>query len=91
MGEAMGQGLKGQVFFNMLTGQGGSRVHIQRGSATQAVQCIKAIRMGTGYGLKEAKDAWDLSSHKTVALECQDTKEQKAMIRELRALGIRVL
>lgn len=91
MGEAMGQDIKGQVFFSMLTGSGGSRVHIQRGSATDAVACIKAIRHGTGYGLKEAKDAWDLCSYKTVALECHATESQKAMMRELRNLGIRVL
>lgn len=91
MGEAMGPDIKGEVFFSMLTGVGGKRVHIQRGTATKAVDCIKAIRHGTGYGLKEAKDAWDLCNYKTVALECHATESQKAMIRELRNLGIRVL
>lgn len=91
MGEAMGQDIKGQVFFNMLTGSGGKRVHIQRGTATNAVECIKAIRHGTGYGLREAKDAWDLCILKPVALECHATESQKTMMRELRNLGIRVL
>lgn len=92
MGEAMGTDIKGQVFFSMLTGNGSStRVHIQSGTATDVVACIKAIRHGTGYGLKEAKDAWDLSHFKTVALECRAPESQKAMVRELRSLGIRVM
>ncbi len=91
MGEAMGRDIQGQVFFHVLTGQGGCRVHIQRGTATDAVGVIKAIRNGTGAGLKEAKDAWDLSFQQTVALECADSIVQKAMIKDLRFYGIRVL
>lgn len=91
LGEAMGQDIKGQVFFAMLTGTGGTRVYVQKGTCNQAVAAIKAIRVGTGYGLKEAKDAWDLSAMKNVSLECATTKDRDTMVRELRQLGMRVM
>lgn len=75
----------------MLTGHGGSRVHIQRGTAVDGVACIKAIRAGTGYGLKQAKDAWDLSETKVAILETQNTDDQRQMSRDLCELGIRVM
>ena len=90
MGEALGDEIKGKVFFSMLTGESSNRVRIQAGTCTEAVAVIKAIRMGTGYGLKEAKDAWDLSKVKVVTLDNVDRNEKNHMVRELRRIGMMV-
>ncbi len=87
MGEAFGEEIKGKVFFSMLTGDSSSRVRIQSGGCTEAVAAIKAIRIGTGYGLKEAKDAWDLSKIKTVTLDVAH-EEKRGMVNTLRNLGM---
>ena len=89
MGEAVGDEIKGKVFFSMLTGESSNRVRIQAGTCTEAVAAIKAIRMGTGMGLKEAKDAWDLSKIKVVTLDT-DREEKRSMVRELRRIGMMV-
>ena len=90
MGSALGDEIKGKVFFSMLTGDSSNRVRIQAGTCTEAVAAIKAIRAGTGYGLKEAKDAWDLSKIKVVTLDNVDRNEKSHMVRELRRLGMMV-
>ena len=90
MGEAMGDEVKGAVFFSLLTGESSSRVRVQAGTCTQAVAAIKAIRAATGYGLKEAKDAWDLSKTQTVTLDVRDRDERRILVRDLRALGMQV-
>ncbi len=89
MGEAVGDEIKGKVFFSMLTGESSNRVRIQAGTCTEAVAAIKAIRIGTGYGLKEAKDAWDLSKVKVVTLDVAH-EEKRGMVRELRRIGMMV-
>lgn len=89
LGEAVGDEIKGKVFFSMLTGESSNRVRIQAGTCTEAVAAIKAIRMGTGYGLKEAKDAWDLSKVKVVTLEVT-REEKREMVRTLRNIGMMV-
>ena len=90
MGEAFGDEVKGAVFFSMLTGESSNRVRIQADACTQAVAAIKAIRAATGYGLKEAKDAWDLSKHQVVTLDVRDRDDKRILVRDLRALGMRV-
>lgn len=90
LGEAMGDEVKGAVFFSLLTGESSSRVRVQAGTCTQAVAAIKAIRAATGYGLKEAKDAWDLSETQTVTLDVRDRDERCILVRDLRALGMQV-
>jgi ribosomal protein L7/L12 len=87
MGEAFGEDIKGKVFFSMLTGESSNRVRIQRGTCSQGVAAIKAIRMGTGVGLKEAKDAYDLSAMKTVTLEVAH-EEKRGMVKTLRDIGM---
>lgn len=88
LGEALGQEVKGQVFFAMLTGESSNRVRIDRGTCTQPVAAIKAIRAGTGYGLKEAKDAWDLTAIKTVVLDNVSRDNRRTLVNELRSLGM---
>jgi ribosomal protein L7/L12 len=87
MGEAVGDEIKGKVFFSMLTGESSNRIRIQKGNCTQAVAAIKAIRMATSLGLKEAKDAWDLSGMKVVTLDVAH-EEKRDAVRNLRNLGM---
>jgi ribosomal protein L7/L12 len=87
LGEAVGDEVKGKVFFSMLTGKSSNRIRIQKGSCTQAVAAIKAIRMATSMGLKEAKDAWDLSGMKVVTLDVAH-EEKRDAVRNLRNLGM---
>lgn len=87
MGEAVGDEIKGKVFFSMLTGESSNRVRIQAGTCTEAVAAIKAIRIGTGMGLKEAKDSWDLSKIKTVTLDVAH-EEKRGMVNTLRNIGM---
>jgi ribosomal protein L7/L12 len=87
MGEAFGEDIKGKVFFSMLTGESSNRVRIQQGACNQAVAAIKAIRIGTGLGLKDAKDAYDLSAIKQVTLEVAH-EEKRGMVKTLRDIGM---
>jgi ribosomal protein L7/L12 len=87
MGEAIGEDIKGKVFFSMLTGESSNRVRIQKGNCNQAVAAIKAIRMGTGLGLKDAKDAYDLSAIKQVTLDVAH-EEKRGMVKALRDIGM---
>jgi ribosomal protein L7/L12 len=89
MGEAMGKEIKGQVFFKMLTGETGTIVRFTAGQAHDngnAVPVIKAIRVATGLGLKEAKDMWDESKIKSVSIRLNAT-DARILSRELRTLG----
>ena len=87
MGEAVGDEIKGKVFFSMLTGESSNRIRIQAGTCTEAVAAIKAIRIGTGMGLKEAKDAWDLSKIKVVTLDVAH-EEKRGVVNTLRNIGM---
>lgn len=88
MGEVLGPDVKGQIFFGMLTGESSNRMRIDRNMCTRAVEAIKAIRTYTGMGLKEAKDAYDLSSIKTVTVECLSREGKRELTRELNTLGM---
>lgn len=90
MGEALGDEVKGKVFFSMLTGETSGRVRFSAGTATDAVGVIKAIRLATGAGLKEAKDIWDLSKWKIVSVEVHNRDAKRQLERDLKDLGLLV-
>lgn len=90
MGEALGDEIKGKVFFSMLTGETSGRVRFSAGTATDAVGVIKAIRLATGAGLKEAKDIWDLSKWKIVSVEVHNRDAKRQLERDLKDLGLLV-
>ena len=90
LGEALGQEVKSQVFFSMLTGESSNRMRVSRGTCTEAVAAIKAIRQATGMGLKEAKDAWDLTAIKTVTIDNVQRELRSDFVREIRRIGMRV-
>lgn len=90
LGEAVGQEVKGAVFFKMLTGETGTRLTVREGTCTQAVAAIKAIRNATGCGLKEAKDMWDMSKMGAVKIDVGDTQKCRQLAGELRGLGMQI-
>jgi ribosomal protein L7/L12 len=90
LGEVVGKDVQGQVFLAILTGESSNRVRVSRGTCTEAVAAIKAIRLATNMGLKEAKDTWDLTLIKTVTLDNVQRDVKKEFIRDLRNIGMRV-
>jgi hypothetical protein len=91
LGEVLGPEIKGKVFFSILTGESSNRVRIRVGTCNEAVTAIKAIRTATGYGLKEAKDAYDLSKIKVVTLDNVQRDSKKQLVKTLRDIGMIVL
>lgn len=90
MGETLGQDIKQQVFFAMLTGETSNRMRVSRGTCTEAVPAIRAMRVATGMGLKEAKDLWDLTAIKTVTIDGVQRELRTEFVREIRRLGMRI-
>jgi hypothetical protein len=90
MGEAFGDEIKGKVFFAMLTGDSVGRVRFTSTNCHQAVWAIKAIRTATGFGLKEAKDLYDLGKSKTVAVDVKTPEQRRELIKCLRDAGCSV-
>lgn len=90
LGQVLGPDVKSQVFLAMLTGESSNRIRVSRGTCTEAVAAIKAIRQATGMGLKEAKDAWDLTAIKTVTIDNVQRELRSDFVRDLRRIGMRV-
>lgn len=79
--------VKGEIFFAMISGHYTTSLRCG-GAVSDRVASIKAIRIATGLGLKEAKDrSDDMQSGKTVTLKLQDPSQRMAAIRELRHVG----
>jgi hypothetical protein len=90
LGEVLGPDVKSQVFLAMLTGESSNRIRVSRGTCTDAVAAVRAIRQATGMGLKEAKDAWDLTAIKTVTIDNVQRELRSDFVRDLRYIGMRV-
>ena len=89
IGTAAGREVKGKVFFAMLTGGYNGRISFRAGKAESygnAVPVIKCIRACTGFGLKEAKDLWDLSKTAPANIKVNPI-DHKNVVKELRNLG----
>ena len=92
-GTIMGKEVKGRVFFAMLTGESSGRIRFTTDTTNynpNAVACIKAIRTATGFGLKEAKDLFDMSKSKVVHADCTTPEHGRKLAKELRDLGCRI-
>ena len=94
IGDVVGAEVKGKIFFALLTGEIGNRVRFLVGAADHngnAIAVIKAIRIATGAGLKEAKDLWDKSKSETVCINTKDAETTRWLIKELKEYGCLVL
>jgi hypothetical protein len=88
LGEVIDPNLKGEVLLAMLTGSVSNRAYISTTGfdLSNKVACIKAIRVATGFGLKEAKDFVDgMYQHKEYKLEL--INDPQAARRELIQAG----
>ena len=80
--------VRGQIFLAMLTGTHNDTIVLRDVAYhNNGVACIKEIRTWTGYGLKEAKDAFDLVRGKqAVQIKVKPTEHHRAAA-ELRRVG----
>lgn len=92
LGEVIGNEVKGQIFFAMLTGESSNRVKfVQKvGNSGNAVAIIKAIRHASGCGLKEAKDKHDESFQHHVYVDCYNGDAARTLVQDLRSMGCTV-
>lgn len=81
--------IKGKIFFAMLVGTHDDRVTMSRiGNGANKITCIKYIRQYTGYGLVEAKNAYEnVAFGQSVTLKV-DPKQRRAFINDLIANGM---
>ena len=81
--------VKGAIFFALITGDFQGEI-IARGFSSPPqnyVECIKAIRLYTGWGLKEAKDAADLIRDGVKQTLTVPTDKRSEAIMAFRRLG----
>lgn len=83
--------IKGSIFFALITGEYNDRITITSSQpGANRVAMIKAIRVVTGMGLKEAKDLSDIQlTGKTITLTVEP-KNRSSALRELRDAGFNV-
>lgn len=83
--------IKGKIFFAMLTGGHDDRVTMSSiGNGANKIACIKYIRQYTGYGLVEAKNAYESVAFGQAVTLKVDPKQRRAFINDLRANGMNV-
>lgn len=88
--ETLDPDIKGKVFFALLTGSHEDRITLSGAVAgTNKIACIKIIRQYTGYGLVEAKNAYENAGDygNKVTLKV-DPKQRRDCINELRQNGM---
>jgi ribosomal protein L7/L12 len=94
IGDVVGKEVRGKIFFAMITGETLSdRVTFTCGDADRRghdVPVIKAIRIASGLGLKEAKDQWDHSKTMRGVVQCSSYEDARALVKNLRDLGCSV-
>ena len=90
----LGPNVKGAIFFAMLTGHCSQNVRFVAGpqKTNNQVNVIRAIRIATDMGLKDAKDLSDLAEggmHQTVTV-IGGFRERDELVRVLRQEGMSV-
>jgi hypothetical protein len=82
--------VKGKIFFAMLTDSHDDRVTLTGSVAgSNKIMCIKLIRQYTGYGLIEAKNAYEQAGEYGQKVPVKvDPKQRRLFIDELRQNGM---
>lgn len=90
MSQCLGDDVKGQIFFAMLTGETGTKVTMLRpGARDMKVNIIKTVRSYSGLGLKESKDLVDrLDGGWAVDFVVEDYRQRSHCLQALRQLGV---
>lgn len=88
LGKAVGTDIQGKILFALLAGDKPSTIWIDFTSGcNDAVKAIKAIRMASGCGLKDAKDLYDAARNRVQHLEIDNRSNYRQVIDDLRAAG----
>lgn len=91
MNLALGEEVKGRVFFKMIEGSSACEVKFSLGNIKQSgknlVSSLKLIRRYTGFSLKESKDLVDNSEYAPSIITIRDHRQRVEFIRELRNIG----
>ncbi len=90
VGEGLGQDLKGALFFSMITGNFLGDITVSSIDRNFAVPIIKTIRKATGFGLKDAKDLYDVvRDGRSIKIEVKP-EERQMIVEEFKAHGCTV-
>jgi ribosomal protein L7/L12 len=93
MNVALGEEVKGRVFFRMIEGSSASEVKFSIGNIRtngSVISAIKLVREYTGYSLRDSKIAVDQSEFSTSTIVISDYRTRKDFIRKLRDFGGKV-
>ncbi len=93
MNVALGEEVKGRVFFRMIEGSSASEVKFSIGNIRtngSVISAIKLVREYTGYSLRDSKIAVDQSDFSTSTVIIIDYRKRKDFTRKLRDLGGKV-
>lgn len=93
MNVALGEEVKGRVFFKMIEGSSASEVKFSIGnirSNGSVISAIKLVREYTGYSLRDSKYAIDQSDFSISTIVISDYRTRRDFIKKLRDLGGKV-
>jgi ribosomal protein L7/L12 len=93
MNVALGEEVKGRVFFRMIEGSSASEVNFSIGNIRtngSVISAIKLVREYTGYSLRDSKDAIDNSEYTISTVIISDYRTRRDFIKKLRELGGKV-
>lgn len=93
MNVALGEEVKGRVFFRMIEGSSANEVKFRLGNIKQwgnLITAIKLVRQYTGYTLKEAKDLVDNSEYAPSIITINDYRQRIEFIREITNIGAKI-
>jgi ribosomal protein L7/L12 len=93
MNVALGEEVKGRVFFKMIEGSSASEVKFSIGNIRtngSVISAIKLVREYTGYSLRDSKDAIDNSEYTISTVIISDYRTRRDFIKKLRELGGKV-
>lgn len=94
MNVALGEEVKGRVFFKMIEGSSDSQVKFRLGDIKNwgnLVTAVKIVRQYTGFSLKESKDLVDDSEHVMSTITISDYRQRNEFMRELAKIGAKIV
>ena len=94
MAEAVGEDIRGRIFFSMLTGDGDGNITLlpwkEMRSVGKKIEFIKIVRAATGFGLKEAKDLSDEVENGISKRVKIPLKQKAQFVRDMKSIGAKV-
>lgn len=94
MNVALGEEVKGRVFFKMIEGSSDSQVKFRLGDIKNwgnLVTAVKIVHQYTGFRLKESKDLVYDSEHVMSTITISDYRQRIEFMRELANIGAKIV